>query len=181
MPMIVFLRGVNVGGHKKFQPSLLAKELAKFEVVNFGAAGTFIVHGKISAQSLRKEIFRRLPFQAEAMICTASEIADLVRSQPFGKKPPAKNVKWFVSILRDPPRTVSRLPIKSPAKGAWEVRVVRVTGKFACSLWRSIGRGILYPNEVVEKAFAVPATTRGWNTIISIHNRVVPRAAPRTS
>jgi hypothetical protein len=31
-----------------------------------------------------------------------------------------------------------------------------------------MGRGILYPNEVVEKHFGVAATTRGWNTITAI-------------
>jgi uncharacterized protein (DUF1697 family) len=28
--------------------------------------------------------------------------------------------------------------------------------------------GIVYPNAVVEKQFAVPATTRNWNTISAI-------------
>lgn len=170
MALIVFLRGVNVGGHKKFKPSVLAKELAKYDVVNLGAAGTFIVHGKISAKALREEIRRRLPFEAEVMICTCEEITDLVRRQPFGAKPPQKNVKWFVSILQNPPRTLPRLPMGLPAKGDWEVRMLRVTGKFVLSLWRRLGPGIPYPNEVFEKTFGAPATTRGWKTILSICN-----------
>jgi hypothetical protein len=43
MALVVFLRGVNMGGHRTFRPSLLAKELSRFDVVNVGAAGTFIV------------------------------------------------------------------------------------------------------------------------------------------
>jgi len=43
MALIVFLRAVNVGGHKTFRPSLLAKELSGYDVVNVGAAGTFVV------------------------------------------------------------------------------------------------------------------------------------------
>ncbi len=43
MALIVFLRGVNVGGHRTFRPSMLARELSDYDVVNVGAAGTFIV------------------------------------------------------------------------------------------------------------------------------------------
>ncbi len=43
MAVVVFLRGVNVGGHRTFRPSLLAKELHDYDVVNVGAAGTFVV------------------------------------------------------------------------------------------------------------------------------------------
>jgi len=38
MALVVFLRGINVGGHRTFRPSLLAKELAKFDIVNIGRA-----------------------------------------------------------------------------------------------------------------------------------------------
>ena len=50
MALVVLLRGVNVGGHKAFQPSALAKELADFDVVNVGAAGTFVVLGLLASQ-----------------------------------------------------------------------------------------------------------------------------------
>jgi len=29
---------------------------------------------------------------------------------------------------------------------------------------------MVYPNEVVEKELAIPATTRNWDTILKIHN-----------
>lgn len=170
MALIVFLRGVNVGGRKRFKPSLFANALTRFKVVSHGAAGTFIVHGKIGSKALRDEILHRLPFEAEVMICTAEELIDLVHSKPFGDKPPAKDVKWFVSILRNPPRALPRLPIDCPMNDDWEVRVVRVTRRFALSLWRRRGRGIVYPNEVVENALGVSATTRGWNTVSSVCN-----------
>ena len=43
MALIVFLRGVNVGGHRTFRPSTLARELSDYDVVSVGAAGTFVV------------------------------------------------------------------------------------------------------------------------------------------
>jgi hypothetical protein len=43
MALVVFLRGVNVGGHRTFRPSLLARELGPYDAVNVGSAGTFVV------------------------------------------------------------------------------------------------------------------------------------------
>src|SRR5213592_2066105 len=41
MALVVFLRGVNVGGHRTFRPSLLARELSEYDVVNVGAANLY--------------------------------------------------------------------------------------------------------------------------------------------
>jgi hypothetical protein len=43
MSSVVFLRAVNVGGANRCRPAELAKQLAKFGVVNIGAVGTFLV------------------------------------------------------------------------------------------------------------------------------------------
>ena len=43
MALVVLLRGINVGGHRAFRPKLLAGDLGRFDVVNIGAAGTFVV------------------------------------------------------------------------------------------------------------------------------------------
>lgn len=90
MAWVVFLRGANVGGHRKFQPSTLAKELADLGVVNVGAAGTFVVRGKIGPALLRNEILRRLPFKTELMICPAREIIDLGLGGAFAPDPTEK-------------------------------------------------------------------------------------------
>jgi hypothetical protein len=37
MALIVFLRGINVGGHKALRPCVLAKELGICDAVNVGA------------------------------------------------------------------------------------------------------------------------------------------------
>src|SRR6185369_14338713 len=43
MASVVFMWFVSYGGHRAFRPAALARDLAKFEVVNVGAAGTFVV------------------------------------------------------------------------------------------------------------------------------------------
>ena len=167
MASVVFFRAVNVGGHQKFQPSVLARDLAEFGVVNIGAAGTLVVREKVSSAKLRDEIFRRLPFQPELMICSAREILELGRGQLFGEPPDGKGVKQFLSVLQKAPRATPQLPLEQPAADKWEVRVVALVGRFALSFQRHGPKGV-YPNAVVERQFDIPATTRNWNTIEAV-------------
>jgi uncharacterized protein (DUF1697 family) len=170
MALIVFMRGVNVGGHKTFRPAALAKEMAALDVVNVGAAGTYVVRKTVSQAKLRAELNRRLPFKAELMICPAGDLLNLVRTDPFAGQTFPKDAKRFVTVLGKRPGTLPRLPILRPDSAEWQVKVVGVTGKFALSLWRRMGKTLLYPNEVVEKALGVPATTRNWNTLEAIRD-----------
>ena len=43
MALVIFLRGVNVGGHRTFRPSMLANELKEFGVVNVGELFRLVV------------------------------------------------------------------------------------------------------------------------------------------
>ena len=167
MASVIFLRAVNVGGHQKFQPSALAKQLAGFGVVNIGAAGTFVVRENVSPSKLRKEILRRLSFKPELMICPARDVLALARSGSFRHVPAGKDVSQFVSVMQKAPREPPELPIEEPAGDEWEVRLVAISGKFGLSFRRPGPKGV-YPNAVVEKHLGVPATTRGWNTIATI-------------
>jgi uncharacterized protein (DUF1697 family) len=71
MRWVVFLRAVNVGKANRCQPALIAKQLAKFGVVNIGAVGTFVVREDVRESALRAAIARKLPFKCEIMICPA--------------------------------------------------------------------------------------------------------------
>lgn len=165
MASVVFFRAVNVGAHQRFQPGLLAKDLAEFSVVNIGAAGTFVVRENVSQTKLRAEILRRLPFQPELMICPARDVLALVRGNWFAGVPTGIQLGRFVSVLAKVPRTKPPLPIEQPAGPDWEVRLVAVSGPFVISTRRL---GETYSNAVVERHFALPATTRNWNTIEKI-------------
>ena len=165
MACVVFFRAVNVGGRQKFKPGELVNDLAEFNIVNIGAAGTFVVRENVSQTKLRDEILRRLPFKPDLMICPASQVQVLARSEPFRKAQAGKGIDRFVSVMQKPPRSKPQLPIEQPVGKKWEVRIIGVVGRFALSI-RRIGK--TYSNAVVEKYFGVPATTRNWNTIEAI-------------
>jgi uncharacterized protein (DUF1697 family) len=165
MASVVFFRAVNVGGHQRFQPGKLARELECFGVVNIGASGTFVVRESISQAKLRTEILRRLPFQPELMICPAGEVLALARGEWLREALPGKGEGRFVSVMQKAPRKLPPLPIEQPPGSGWEVRVVVVVGRFALSI-RRIGK--TYSNAVVEKHLGIPATSRNWSTIETV-------------
>jgi hypothetical protein len=84
MPLIVFLRGINVGGHRRFRPSTLARELSAYDVVNVGAAGALIVRRPGSRAKFLAELRRKLPFKAEIAFCNDSDLIRLEMEDPFG-------------------------------------------------------------------------------------------------
>ena len=170
MASVVFMRGVNVGGHKTFRPAEVAGDLAALDVVNVGAAGTYVVRKPIRPMALRVELGKKLPFEAELMICSAREVLDLIAQDPFPPVRAGADLRPFVTVMAREPHPIPRLPVDKPSGEEWQVRVSAVYGRFALSLWRRLGRSIVYPNEVVEKMFGVAATTRSWNTLLKIQD-----------
>jgi uncharacterized protein (DUF1697 family) len=168
MAVVVLLRGVNVGGHRTFQPSKLAKALANLDVVNVGAAGTFVVRKNVGQKTVRTEFLKKLAFDAEMMICLARELVALARSEPFPDDPSVSDARRYVSVMAKRPRELPPLPLDQPLGDQWQVKILDVSGRFALSLNRRIGRTLVYPNEVVEKKFGVAATTRNWDTVLAI-------------
>ena len=167
MSLVVFLRGVNVGRHKRFMPATLAKDLAVYDVVNIGAAGTFVVRAPGPQAALLAAIRTRLAFQADIMIVRERELVEFAASAPFGRRPPAANEQRFLSVMLTRPRIVPPLPLAYPANDRWQVKIVATSGKLVASIWRRQPGTPIYPNAALEKHFGV-ATTRNWNTVETI-------------
>jgi uncharacterized protein (DUF1697 family) len=167
MALVVFLRGVNVGGHRTFRPSVLAKDLADFGVVNIGAAGTFVVRNPGSRTAFRAALAAKLPFETHIMLCDAKALLSLHLDNPFGLRPAAAGVVRFVSVLGKASRAVESFPLQLPPRGEWLVRVIGTRHPFAFGEYRRDMKTIGYLGQV-DKLFGVPATTRNWNTIDAI-------------
>ena len=167
MTLIVFLRGVNVGGHRTFRPSILARELSDFDVVNVGAAGTFVVRKPGSRAKFRAALLRKMPFEAEIKMCDARDLIRLETENPFAAEPSPPDVVRFVSILSKVGGVRAALPVAFPSDGEWLVRVMASEGQFVFGMYRRHMRTIGYLGQI-DKLYSVPATTRNWNTIVAI-------------
>ena len=168
MALVVFLRGVNVGGYRTFRPSLLAKELRDYGVVNVGAAGTFVVREPGRSQAaLRARFLRDLPADTKAMLCDGRDLLQLEAENPFGPEPPSPDVVRFVSILSRAGALRTPLPVSLPTEGEWLVRLIASKGQFVFGTYRRHMKTISYLGKV-DKLFGAPATTRNWNTIETV-------------
>jgi uncharacterized protein (DUF1697 family) len=167
MALIVFLRGVNVGGHRTFRPSILARELSDYDVVNVGAAGTFIVRKPGSREKFRAELLRKLPFEAEVVLCEGRNLIRLQTENPFGTEPSRPDIVRFVSILSSAGGLRATLPVTFPSDGEWLVRVIASNQQFVFGMYRRHMKTISYLGRI-DKLFGVPATTRNWNTILGV-------------
>jgi uncharacterized protein (DUF1697 family) len=167
MALVVFLRGVNVGGHRTFRPSLLARELSDYDVVNVGAAGTFVVRNPGSRAEFRAALLRELPFETEVVICDGRDLIRLDKENPFRAEPSRPDTVRFVSILSKAGRPPASMPITLPAEGEWLLRVIAWKGRFVLGVYRRHMKTIGYLGRI-DKLFGGPATTRNWTTIAAI-------------
>ena len=167
MALVVLLRGVNVGGHRTFRPTTLAQQLKHLDVVNIGAAGTFVIRRPITRVQLRAELARRLPFAAETMICDGREMIRLIAQNHFADQPERPDIVRFVSVLSRLPRSTPPTPMQLPASGQWMLRILAMDGRFVIGQYRRQMKAISYLG-TLDRIFGMAATTRNWNTIIAI-------------
>jgi len=167
MALVVFLRGVNVGGHRTFRPSLLARKLSNYGVVNVGAAGTFVVRRPGPRAKFRAELLRTLPFEAEVALCDGRDILRMERENPFGAERSRPDMVRFVSILSKGGCGLASTPCAFPPRGEWFVRVIATQKRFVFGVYRRHMKTIGYLGHI-DKLFGARATTRNWNTILAI-------------
>jgi uncharacterized protein (DUF1697 family) len=167
MALVVFFRGINVGGHRRLRPSVLARELKIYDVVNVGAAGTLVVRKPGSRTRFLAELRRKLPFEVDIAFCDGNDLLRLEMENPFGSEPPRPDVVRFVSILSKTGHCKTSLPISIPESAGWFVRIIGSNGRLVFGVYRRHIKTIGYLGQL-DELFGAPATTRSWNTILSV-------------
>jgi uncharacterized protein (DUF1697 family) len=161
---VVFLRAVNVAGTNRCRPVEIAKQLARFDVINIGAVGTFVVRKEVSESILRAAIVRQLPFQCDIMICSARDVVRLTAKDPFPRQLSGPDIVRFVSVAA---RRLDRLPslaFSLPSEDDWLLKIIAIQDRFVLGLYRRQMKAINYLGKI-EKQLGVPLTTRNWSTI----------------
>jgi uncharacterized protein (DUF1697 family) len=165
--LVVLLRGVNVGGHRTFRPTALAEQLRHLDAVNIGAAGTFVIRRPVAQVQLRAELARRLPFEAEIMICQGRDIVQLMSQNHFADHPVRPDIVRFVSVLSRRPKSAPSTPMSFPSSGKWLLTILGRDNRFVVGIYRRHMKVISYLG-TLDRLFGVPVTTRNWNTITEI-------------
>jgi uncharacterized protein (DUF1697 family) len=175
MAWVVLLRGVNVGGGRRLLTSQFAEQVPELDLVNIGAAGTFVARTSASEKGVRAAIERALPFETEIYLCPGNEIQQLVRSDPFLPFP--ATTKPCLTVLESTAPTTIAVPYYVPPAPGWEVQVIEIRGRYVLSVYRRRNDRLTYPNPVIEKVLHLGATTRGWPTIVAL-DKVLQAAGP---
>ena len=179
MALVLFFRGINVGGYRTFRPSTLVRELSAYDVVNVGAAGTLVVRKPGSRAKFLAELRRKLPFKAEIAMCSGSDLIALETEDPFAAEPPRPDIVRFVSILSKPGRTKISLPVAVPQSGEWFVRIIGSKNRLVFGVYRRHMKTIGYLGKI-DELFGAPATTRSWSSILSVL-RILKAQVPATT
>jgi uncharacterized protein (DUF1697 family) len=141
--------------------------MSDYDVVNVGAAGTFVVRKPGSRAKFRTALLRKLPFEADVVLCDGRDLIRLETENPFAAEPSPSDGVRFVSILTKAGGVRASLPVTFPSDGEWLVRVIAADGQFVFGMYRRHMKTIRYLGQI-DKLYGVPATTRNWNTIIAI-------------
>jgi uncharacterized protein (DUF1697 family) len=165
--LVVLLRGVNVGGHRRFRPTELAKQLKHLGAVNIGAAGTFVIRQPVTRAELRAELASRLPFDTEIIICPAREIVGLMSRNHFAGWRVRSDIVRFISVLSRRPRRAPAIPTTLPSSGRWLLKILARDNRFVFGMYRRHMKVIGYLG-TLDRLFGVPVTTRNWSTIAAI-------------
>jgi uncharacterized protein (DUF1697 family) len=165
--LVVLLKGINVGGHRTFRPSTLARQLRHLDAVNVGAAGTFVIRRPVGRAQLRDELARRLPFDVDIVICHGRDVLRLLSRDFFSDHAVRRDMVRFVSVLSRSPRSAPTIPMRFPSTGRWLVKVLARENRFVVGLYRRHMKVISYLG-TLDRVFGVPVTTRNWNTLTQI-------------
>jgi uncharacterized protein (DUF1697 family) len=177
--LVVFLRGVNVGGHRTFRPTTLTKQLTHLDALNIGAAGTFVIREPVTEAQLRAEVASKLPFETEIVICQGREIVTLMSHNHFADQPIGPDIVRFVSVLSKRPRSMPSMPMNVPSSGRWLLKILGRDKRFIFGLYRRHMKVIGYLG-TFDRLFGVPVTTRNWNTMTTIA-RILGQGRPHRS
>lgn len=173
---VAFLRGINVGGHKKIKMADLRRA---FDSWGFTDVKTLLASGNVAfcadetrcdalAGSIEAGIESAFGFEVGVIVRTMASIRDLVSANPFRDIDVTPSTRLYVTFLSpDSPRGL-KAPYESPAM---DFKILEASAQEVCSVLTLGARGRTPKSmEILEKGFGKRITTRNWNTIVKVSN-----------
>ena len=173
---VAFLRGINVGGHKKIKMADLRRAFGSW---GFTDVKTLLATGNVAfcadetqcdalASSIEAGIESTFGFEVGVIVRTLASITDLVSANPFREIDVTPRTRLYVTFLSpDSPRGM-KAPYESPAM---DFKILEASTQEVCSVLTLGTRGRTPKSmEVLEKGFGKRITTRNWNTIVKVSN-----------
>ncbi len=174
---VAFLRGINVGGRNLLKMEDVRQRFTNLGFANvssFKASGNILFETDMKpddiVKSIKVELYKLSGRELEVFLRTSSQIREIVDLNPFkGRNADFRNL--FVTFIPNKLAEEVNLPIWSRNKDV-EIFLVRSGEVFSQTFLYKERYGA--PNKLVENKFNLPATTRNWNTVRGIHEKVIP-------
>jgi uncharacterized protein (DUF1697 family) len=170
----VFLRGINLGPHKRVEMGALRSAL---ETAGYQNVRTFLASGNVLLDAveedlavLKKQVEQLLEatfgFKVDTIIRSARQLGELLQADPFKNIPITPQTRLYITFLSEPPKSSLKIPYQSPEK---DILIIRVSETEVCSVVElNPPRGTPEAMKIIEKEFGSKTTTRNWNTIIKM-------------
>lgn len=164
MALVVLLRGANLG-KRRFSPKALAEALADLDLVNIGAAGTFVVPKRIAEKALRARVQAELPWEDAEMVVLEAREVEAALDAGAALTPPAGARKFAVALPKAPAEE-PKLPVEALAKdGRWGMRYEALAGRVVIGVRRRFDETGSYSTKALDEAVGTDrGTMRDWPT-----------------
>ena len=174
---IAFLRGINVGGHRKIAMSDLKNlflENSYTDIETYIQSGNVIFSKpEISSfrdceQKLEFEILKKFGFDVPVIVRSKEEIKWILNSNPFLNEPSIDTNRLFVTFLSDIP-TSENVQLLEKTVLATDKFIIREKDIFMyCSGNYSDTKLTI---GFFETKLKVRATSRNWNTLLKVFEK----------
>lgn len=176
---IALLRGINVGGHHKVPMADLRTEMGK---MGFRNVKTLLNSGNVifdATDSGEKELEEKAAAHLESvfgfpipvLIRNASGITDLLDADPFANIEVTKDIRLYVSFLKNAEYPGLDLPWISEDQS---FRIIDIRDRAVCSVLDVSITKTPKGMDDLGKLFDETMTTRNWNTVRRIAAKLEP-------
>lgn len=173
--LVALLRGINVGGHHKVPMADLKTLLTNLGCDN---VKTILNSGNIVFETKKKDnagleriiemaLSENFGFPIPVILIPHKQINKLVNEDPFANVEVHKNIRLYVSFLKEPSTTKIKLPYIFNDNS---FKIISVKNTIIISVLDIITSNTPKGMEYLEKLFGKNITTRNWNTIEKINN-----------
>jgi uncharacterized protein (DUF1697 family) len=117
-------------------------------------------------KKIEKQLFKSLNYEVEVFVRSITDMAAIIKNNPFKNESLSKELKLYVSFLPNEP---AKEQVKKLESLSYELEKYKLTGREVYALIRKDSTEKLkHSNMFIEKKLGMLATTRDWNTINKI-------------
>lgn len=173
---IALLRGINVGGHHKVPMAELKTKMAQWgyqNVITLLNSGNIVFESDDSElkkveSALQSQLENHFGFAIPAICVNATEISDLVSDKPFEGVEINENIRLYLTFLREKPVTVKFSEVGSEDG----FKILGIRGRVIMSVLDLSISKTVKGMEKLEKLYGKNITTRNYNTILKLHDKL---------